>query len=59
MKAWLEGHDFEVWCSAQLSMGYPDSLNDLRKAAAFLVYSLQTIFHVKGNACIVLHELIF
>ena len=32
MKAWLEGHDFEVWCSTQLSMGYPDSLTDLRKA---------------------------
>lgn len=29
MKAWLEGHDFEVWCSTQLSMGYPDSLTDI------------------------------
>jgi hypothetical protein len=45
MKAWLEGHNFEVWCSAQLSMGYPDSLNDLRKATAFLCF-------ISWNLCI-------
>ncbi|XP_063433668.1 uncharacterized protein LOC134715430 isoform X1 [Mytilus trossulus] len=28
MKELLAGHKFEVWCSTQLSMNYPDSLTD-------------------------------